>query len=146
MINPRSKGKRFEYELRDLIRGYGFKDTQRSPMSGGIHFLKGDILSKRFPYFIEAKNTEKTEFYKWHEKASKQSGAKPPIIIWRKSRGDIYCFLLFSDFMNLLTQGITMKEQFKKKQEKTRLSLEDTSKLKFSKKHQTRRKSAGKRV
>lgn len=139
-INPQKKGKRFEYEVRDLIRGYGFKDAQRSPMSGAVSFLQGDILSKRFPYFIECKFTEKTEFYKWYQKAESQSGAKPPIVVWRKNRGEIFCFLMFSDFMTLLTQGIVIKEQFKKKKTKQKLSLEETSNLKFSKKQQARRK------
>lgn len=142
--SPQAKGKNFEYEVRDFIRGYGFKDTQRSPMSGAIHFLKGDIISKRFPYFIECKKTEKTDFIRWYKKAEKQSGAKPPIIIWSRNYEDKYCFLLFSDLMTLLTEGFTMKEQFKKKNEKHKLDLEETANLKFNKKHQVRKANKNK--
>ncbi len=138
--HPQAKGRNFEYEVRDLIRGYGFKDTQRSPMSGAIHFLKGDILSTTFPYFVECKKTEKTDFIGWYKKAEQQSGIKPPLIIWSRNHEDKYCFLLFSDFMTLLTEGIIMKEEFKKKKEKHKLDLEETSNLKFSKKQQVRRK------
>lgn len=138
--SPQQKGKRFEYHIRDLIRGYGF-DCQRSPMSGAIHFLKGDLLSKDFPYFSELKNTEKTDFIGWYKKANDQSGSKPPIIIWTKNREEPYCFLLFSDFMNLLTGGITIKQKIKKPEKTKKLSLDETSNLKFSKKHQVRRKN-----
>lgn len=137
--HPQAKGKSFEYEVRDLIRGYGFKDAQRSPMSGAIHFLQGDILSKKFPYFIEAKHTEKTEFYKWYKKAETQCKAKPPIIVWRKNRGDIFCFLMFSDFMDLLTNKQIIRSEFKKKKEHDKLTLDETSNLKFSKSKQLRK-------
>lgn len=137
--HPQAKGKAFEYEVRDLIRGYGYKDTQRSPMSGAIHFLQGDILSKKFPYFVECKHTEKTEFYKWYEKANQQCKGKPPIIVWRKNRGDIYCFLLFSDFMDLLTNEEIIRKEFKKKKENHKLSINETSNLKFSKLKQLRK-------
>ena len=138
MKNPQDKGKRHEYYIRDLLKEYGYK-AERSPMSGAIHFLKGDILSKDFPFFIEAKNTEKTDFIGWYHKAEQESGPKQPLIVWTRNREKVYCFLLFTDLLALLEGEIIMKQKIKKPEKTKKLSLDETANLKFSKKHQIRK-------
>ena len=135
-INVGDKGKRHEYHVRDLLRGFGFK-ARRTPMSGAIDFLKGDVMTD-FPFFIEAKNVEKTQFAEWYHKAETESGAKPPIIVWTRNREDVFCFLRFSDFLMALTGK---KISPIRKPEKTkRMSIEESSHLRFSKKSQVKRK------
>jgi Holliday junction resolvase len=111
--NPKSKGNRHERHVAELLRGYGF-DAKRTPMSGAIDWMKGDITSRDFPFFIEAKNTEKTKFLEWYKKAEDQSGAMPPIIVWTSNNENIYCFLLFTDMLSLMTGGAMIKEKIKK--------------------------------
>ena len=61
--SPKSKGNRLEYHVRDMIRGYGFKDAYRTPLSGAIKHTgwEADITSKSFPLLIECKNQEYTD-------------------------------------------------------------------------------------
>ncbi len=136
------KGKRAEYQVRDLIKGYGY-DARRSPMSGAIKGLgwEADILSKNFPFFCEVKNVEKPQFLKYYKKAENECGTKPPIIIWTKNREDIYVFLLFTDFMTILTQSTAsnLKQKFSKTKGKPK-KVDMTSSLKFSKTQSARRK------
>lgn len=129
--SPQNKGKRGEYIVRDLIRGFGF-EVQRTPMSGAISFMKGDLISARFPWFIEVKNTVKTQFAKWYKKAADQAESKPPMIAWL-NKGDVYAFLLLSDLLQLMSEEGIIKQVFSKKKPSERLSLEETSELPFSK-------------
>jgi Holliday junction resolvase len=139
---PRQKGNALEYHVRDLLKGYGF-DARRSPMSGAIKGfgLEPDIISRRFPFFIECKADKSQKFWRWWKKANDESGPKPPLIVWKKDRDDIYCFLLFSDLMRLITDKTIIKEKIKKPQKQQKLSLQETSKLRFSKLHQVRKKN-----
>lgn len=134
--SPRNKGKRHEYHVRDLLRGFGF-EAQRTPMSGAISFMKGDVIAKDWPFFIECKNTQKTQFAEWYHKAETECGAKPPIIIWTRNRDDIFCFLRFSDLLMHMT-GKPI-QPIRKPEKPKHLGLEETASLKFSKKHQIRR-------
>jgi len=139
--NPKAKGDAFERRIVEILREYGF-EARRSPMSGAIKGigLEPDVLSKPFPFFISCKDVEKANMVAyWHE-ADRESGAKPPIVAYTKNRENIYCFLLFSDLLNLMTKGFIMKEKIKKPEKSKRVSLEGSSRLKFSKLHQVRRK------
>lgn len=134
-MNQRNKGKRGEYHVRDLLRGFGYK-AERTPLSGGIPTWKGDITTN-FPFFVEVKNVEKTQFAEWYHKAEQQAGALPPIIVWTRNHEDIFCFLRFSDFLMRLSGKTSMP--IRKPEKTKKLSLDDTSKLKFSKKNQVRK-------
>jgi len=137
--SPKNKGKRGEYLVRDLIRGYGWA-CRRTPGSGAFEGWKGDITAPDFPFFIEVKNTEKTQFAPWYKKAEDQTIGKPPLIAW-VHKGNIYSFLLMSDLLTFMKTGQLKTYEIKKEQKKTKLSLDDTSNLKFSKKQQVRRKA-----
>jgi len=131
MVNPKSKGKRGEYFIRDLLRGFGYK-AERTPLSGGLDGWKGDITSN-FPFFLEVKNTAKTTFPQWYDKANDQCGNKPPAIIW-VHKGEGYAFLLFSDLLQLAKTSQIIKQVIPKPQKKAKLGKEDTAwQGKFSK-------------
>jgi Holliday junction resolvase len=58
MVNPRAKGQRGEYGVRDMLRtasGLGF---ERVPASGALAYLKGDLYIPQVPnrFCIEVKN------------------------------------------------------------------------------------------
>lgn len=131
--HPKEKGRRLEQHVTELIRGYGFKDAFRTPMSGAIKNvgLTADVTSKSFPCFIECKNQETTKFTKWYHKAENECGAKPPMIIWTKNKENIYSFMLLSDFLTIITNKPlqSIKKPTKPKQQ----SLEDTASFKFAK-------------
>jgi len=113
--SPKQKGKRGEYAVRDMLRGFGYK-AQRTPLSGGIEGWKGDITTD-FPWFIEVKNTAKTTFPQWYEKAQDQCLGKPPMIVWQH-KGELYAFLLFSDFLLFGKNTIVFHQQFQKPHKK----------------------------
>lgn len=129
--SPQNKGKKFEYFIRDLLKGYGF-EARRTPLSGAIDGWSGDITSN-FPMFIECKNTAKTTFPQWWKKSNDESGSKPPVIFWNH-KGQAFAFLLASDLLNALTNKPIIKEKFGKK---PKLQREDkTIGLQFSKSNQ----------
>ena|SRR3990167_4720173 len=135
--HPKEKGRRFELHIAELLRGYGFKESTRQPLSGGIDFMKGDIRSNSFPFFIECKNQETTNFLQWYHKAANEAGAKPPLVVWTKNREEIYAFLLLSDLMMVLTGGLPTV--LKKPTRPKPASIEDTKELQFSKAKQLRK-------
>ena len=134
-----AKGKRAEYHTRDMLRGFGYS-AERNPMSGAISWLKGDIRTN-LPFFIEVKNTEKTQFAEWYHKAEQQSSAYPPMIVWTRNQEDMFCFLRFSDFLMALNGKSS--QIIKKPEKPQKMGLEETSKLRFSKLSQVHRKKKG---
>lgn len=136
MKSPRNKGKLGEYAVRDLLRGFGYK-AERTPMSGAMPGWKGDITTE-FGWFLEVKNTEKTQFAEWFHKAEDQGGAKPPMIVWTRNREDIYCFCRMSDFLMALKGQPVQPLKIPPKAKK--LTLQESSGLAFSKEKQTHRK------
>lgn len=133
-LNAKQKGNRGEYSVRDLLRAFGYK-ANRTPMSGAIPTWKGDITSE-FPFFLEVKNTDKTTFIPWYEKASEESGAKPPMICWIH-KGQIYAFAQLTDII-MFGKG-KVSQPVGKPQKPVKLGLDETSQLMYSKKHQVRR-------
>src|SRR3990167_2656682 len=141
--NPKAKGSAFERYIAEIIRGFGFEDTFRTPMSGAIkdiQELRGDLRGKSWPFFTEIKKTEKTKFYKWYTKASDECGSKIPIIIWGKNRSEPFIFLTLSDFMHIITNKSLIKEKYNKPQKPQKSSLQETKDFMFSKFKQSHRK------
>ena len=66
MTNPRSKGKRGEYKVRDALTLWTGKEFNRTPSSGAfgtinkIHEFVGDLVCEDpdFPFCVEVKNHE----------------------------------------------------------------------------------------
>lgn len=58
MVNPRTKGQRGEYVVRDMLRKYSGLGFERVPASGALAYLKGDLYVPQRPnhYCIEVKN------------------------------------------------------------------------------------------
>lgn len=58
MVDPRSKGQRGEYAVRDLLRKHSGLAFERVPASGALAYLKGDLYIPQMPnrFCIEVKN------------------------------------------------------------------------------------------
>jgi len=102
MINARNKGKRFEYEVRDLINLLwgltGSKRCERMPMSGAASGLKGDLRNTPKPidkWIVECKNHAKfsKQIIKWWKQAKEEAEqmAGEPVLVCRLPDGDILC-------------------------------------------------------
>lgn len=115
MINVRSKGRRFEYIIRDLInnkfRGRNCKCqniVRRTPMSGAIDGFKGDIRTlcthtiwKDFG--IECKNQESISIWACLEQARSQT-SKIPLLIFTRNQAKNYVALPFDDLCQLILE------------------------------------------
>lgn len=57
-VNPRTKGQRGEYAVRDLLRKHTGLGWERVPSSGALYYLKGDLYVPQIPnrFCIEIKN------------------------------------------------------------------------------------------
>lgn len=109
-IDSRSKGKRAEYDVRDLLRERTGLEWERVPGSGGFgaqHGLKGDIYlpvptGKRSRYCIEVKhykddnitstllNKTVSTLEKWWEQTVREAGEMNarPMLVFKKDRGE----------------------------------------------------------
>lgn len=134
--HAKEKGRRAELYVAELLRGYGF-DSRRTPLSGAIPGWREDITSPRFPFAIEVKNRESWQILEWYKDAESKETPKPPLLVVTKNGEMMYCFLLLSDFLNMMTNKPAKVIKIPDKAKK--LSLEETSKLKFSKSFQVRR-------
>jgi Holliday junction resolvase len=99
-MNSRVKGKRGELELAKTLtamgcqarRGQQFQGTPESP-DVVCEALKG--------YHLEVKRTEKFRLYEAMEQAVSECGAKVPLVVHRRNRGEWLAILRLEDFMKL---------------------------------------------
>lgn len=95
----RTKGANAEREVRDILRAAGY-EAQRTPYSGALEWLPGDICGT--PFFVEIKRCEALRIGEWCEKAEEQADGKPALVIFRRSRQPWRVCLKLSDFLRLL--------------------------------------------
>jgi len=110
-INVRAKGKKGEYEWRDIINKTFGTHYARTPLSGGLE-LKGDLLKKygapktiADEFHYEVKRVEKLNIHDAVRQAIRD--ARPPLIPcvpFRKSHEDWLICLRADDFLNILVE------------------------------------------
>lgn len=110
-VNARSKGKKGEYEWRDIINRTFHTNYARTPLSGGLD-LKGDLLKKygaprtiADEFHYEVKRVEKLNIHDAMRQAIRD--ARPPLIPcvpFRKSHDDWLLCLRALDFLNILVE------------------------------------------
>ena len=130
-MNAKQKGSRAEYEVRDLLTGMGWP-SRRTPLSGAIEGWRSDITSPSFPCHVEVKNQEHWDILKWYKETESKTEGKIPIVVATKNREELYVFLRFSEFLQLIKHTNILRQQFPKPI-KERKSQIDYSQLKFSK-------------
>lgn len=110
-INPRTKGKRLEYKVRDLLGEWTGLEFQRTPSSGAFGTVNsdmtliGDVYTKdqSFPFCVECKSVEKWSLegllkdtkcpvWKFWRQATSQAykSGKKPLLLMTKRNQPIY--------------------------------------------------------
>ncbi|QJQ85077.1 D14 protein [Vibrio phage Bennett] len=120
MADSRDKGKRGEYQIRDLLREKTEMEWERVPGSGGFgasHGLKGDIYlphatGRMSKFAIEVKwykdehlnsnimKTTPTQLDKWLDQTYREAGQMnaKPMLVFKKDRGDWIVCIDESDY------------------------------------------------
>lgn len=128
-VDSREKGKRAEYQIRDMLRKYTSLDWERVPGSGAFgqsHSLKGDVylppsVGKMSQYCFEIKhyadekfnsnilNVGESHLEKWWAQAAREGEQMnmKPALIFKKDRGQWLIALDSSDPMidNLMSRA-----------------------------------------
>ena len=122
-MNSRDKGKRGEYQWRDILNKTFNTKYARTPLSGGLD-LKGDIMRTHGSprtiadeFHWEVKRVEKLNIHNAMRQAIRDS--RPPLIPcvpFRKNNEDWLICLRSSDFINLLIEIAELRNN--KKQDK----------------------------
>lgn len=83
-LNSRSKGKRGELELAKFLSDFGFEASRGQQFKGGTD--SPDVICEALsPFHIECKRVEAGNLYTWLEQATRDSGAKIPIVMHRRN-------------------------------------------------------------
>jgi len=106
MVDPRAKGQRGEYLVRDMLREATDLQFERVPSSGALSYLKGDLYvpDAKNLFCIEVKNYEKSpftdkiftnktnHFLQWWDKIVKQASLKDqqPLLLFKYSRSKVF--------------------------------------------------------
>jgi hypothetical protein len=106
MVDPRAKGQRGEYLVRDMLRDASGLQFERVPSSGALAYLKGDLYipDANNAFCIEVKNYEKSPLSDkvftnktnylliWWEKIVKQAELKlqQPLLFFKYSRSKVF--------------------------------------------------------
>jgi len=106
MVDSRAKGARGEYLVRDLLRKHTGLGFERTPGSGALSYLKGDIYvpKEKNRFCIETKNylesplsdkifTNKSNYIlKWWPKLQEDAvmGDQDPLLFFKYSRSKLF--------------------------------------------------------
>ena len=96
----RQKGAGAEREIVEILKAHGY-DVHRTPHSGALEWLKGDICGLD-DFHIEVKRQEKTCIDAWCEQAESQAEGKTALLFYRRSRQPWRVVLRLDDFLRLL--------------------------------------------
>ena len=137
-INPRDKGKAFEYEIRDSLK-YLDPKVRRSIMSGAIgssiQSEEGDI-SNSIGLCIECKRTEKLKPYEFYDQAvsNNTSPGRIPVVVMKSNRREILALVSWSDFLRMyeryMQSGGVYKAKISKKDQTRKPEKIQSDKLK----------------
>lgn len=103
-INSKDKGARFERELAEILRGYGYECRRGVQYSGKA----GDADVIGLPdIHIEAKHQERMMLYEWMEQAISDASknGRMPAVFHKKNRADILVTMRLTDWIILYKDG-----------------------------------------
>ena len=98
---PRSKGNRFEREIIDLLRAFGWKAARRNWQSGGQG--GGDVIGGPADVHIECKHRERAAIWEWIAQA--EAEARPtdcPAVFFRRNRSQTWVAVPADEYLALL--------------------------------------------
>lgn len=105
--SAKAKGRRHQQAIRDAILA-AFPELEPDDVKVAIMGESGEDIKlspaarRRFPFSIEAKNTEKLAIWSALEQGEKNAGAFTPLLIFRRNRSKTYVALEFTAFLELL--------------------------------------------
>lgn len=101
-INSKAKGARFERQIANLLKEYGYCEARRTAQYCGNTGDASDVVGLPGMH-IECKHQEKMMLYDWMAQAIRDSKGMPdmPIVIHKKNNADILVTMRFEDFMEL---------------------------------------------
>lgn len=100
--NSRSKGKRGELELRDVLRAHGHTDAYRGRQYHGRDDAP-DVVCDSLPgIHFEAKRCERGNLYDWLQQAIDDAGTKTPIVAHKKNRKPWVAILRLEDLLRII--------------------------------------------
>ena len=76
--------------------------TSISMGKAGMDIELSEAARKKFPFAVEAKNTEKLNIWSAIDQANGSNRDLTPLVIFKRNRSDIYVTLKLDDFMELL--------------------------------------------
>lgn len=98
----KAKGSAAEREVVGILAASGY-DVHRTPHSGALEWLKGDICG--FPgCHIEVKRQEALRISEWCAKAEAEAEGKPALLIFRRSREPWRVVLKLEDFLRMVEE------------------------------------------
>lgn len=101
----KAKGRRLQNQIvADIIRIFHLSENDVRPAIMGergadIKLAKAALA--RFPFAIEAKNTERLALYESLAQAERNAGSLAPLLVFKRNRSEIYCCLKWADFLRL---------------------------------------------
>jgi hypothetical protein len=101
-INSQKKGARYEREIAEILRGYGYEAKRGCQHAGG--FDSPDVACEKFPCHIEAKFVQRLNIWDAFEQSANDAPPnKPASVIHRKNHKNFSLITLrLSDFLELI--------------------------------------------
>ena len=106
--SAKAKGRRLAQLIRTKIllrfqEKLGHDDIHVTPAGvGGEDLLMSHAARECFPYSIECKNVEKLKIYESLKQAAQSNRKYPPLLIFTRNRGKVYCVLEFDELLKLM--------------------------------------------
>lgn len=109
MPNSKDKGKRFEREIANLLKDYGY-DARRTAQYCGNTGDASDVVGLPGIH-IECKAQEQMRLYEWMQQAIRDSekSGKMPTVFHKKNYADILVTMRLDDWMTLYKSSIMSK-------------------------------------
>lgn len=109
MPNSKDKGKRFEREIANLLKDYGY-DARRTAQYCGNTGDASDVVGLPGIH-IECKAQEQMRLYEWMQQAIRDSekSGKMPTVFHKKNYADILVTMRLDDWMTLYKSSILSK-------------------------------------
>lgn len=103
-INSKSKGARFERDLAEILRGYGYECRRGVQYSGKAG--DADVIGLE-DIHIEAKHQERMMLYEWMDQAVNDASknGRMPAVFHKKNRADILVTMRLQDWIKLYKDG-----------------------------------------
>ncbi len=98
----RNKGARGEREVCEAYREYGF-EAERTPLSGALSWMKGDVTTSLPDIHIEVKRTERLAV--WDALMQAESDARDgqePVLHFRRNHSGWYVCISLDFFLRLM--------------------------------------------